>query len=80
MLRLLNIIATVLPDSAPSKLRGTDPLLMVFLCCDALRTKVVNSAGVKSAIDKKWRGANGETGGVVADEYARCSTQARGLR
>jgi hypothetical protein len=81
VLRLLNIIATVLPDNAPSKFRGTEPLLIVFLCWEALRTRAVNSAGVRSAIERKCRGAKGETGGVVAvaEVYVRRSIEVRGL-
>lgn len=38
---------------------------MVRLCEDALRTRVANSVEVRSAMERKWRGANGEVGGVV---------------
>jgi hypothetical protein len=54
---------------------------MVFLCWEALRTRAVSSAGVRSAIERKCRGAKGETGGVVAVAvvYVRRSMEVRGL-
>jgi len=69
----LNIMATVFPDNDPWRLRGIEPVLISRLCRDALRTKVVNSAGVRSAMERRWRGAKGEVGGVVVDEYSRRS-------
>jgi len=73
VLRLLNIIATVLPLREPSRFLGTDPDLMAVLWELALRTRVVSSAGVRSAIERKCRGAKGEVAGVegVELEYAR---------
>lgn len=71
MLRLLKIIATVFPVKEPSKFWGIDPDLMDRLCEEALRTRAVNSVGERSAMERKWRGANGEVGGVVCDEYCR---------
>lgn len=32
---------------------------------------MLNSAGVRSAIERKWRGANGEVFGVAGLEYER---------
>lgn len=59
--RLLNIIATVFPERAPWRLWGTpDPDLMEVLEEDALRMRVVSSAGVRSAMERRWRGAKGE--------------------
>jgi hypothetical protein len=66
--RLLNIIATVLLVRLPSRFLGTAPDLMEVLWEEALRTRVVSSAGVRSAIERKWRGANGEVWGVEALE------------
>ena len=39
---------------------GTEPDLMETLCEFAFRTRVVNSAGVRSATESRWRGAKGE--------------------
>jgi hypothetical protein len=64
--RLLNIIATVLPLKLPNRFRGIEPDFMAVLCKEALRTRVVSSEGVRSAIERKWRGANGEVRGVAA--------------
>lgn len=50
---MLNTMATVWPDNEPIRFWGTDPDLIERLCDDALRTSVVNSAGVRSAIDRK---------------------------
>jgi hypothetical protein len=68
VLRLLNIIATVLPDREPRRLLGTEPDLMAVLWEEALRTRVVSSADVRSAIESKWRGAKGEVAGVAGEE------------
>ena len=64
--RLLNIMAIVLPVKLPSTLLGIAPDFMEVLWEDALRTRVVSSVGVRSAIERKWRGANGEVWGVDA--------------
>ena len=71
VLLLLNIMATVLPVRLPKRFFGIEPDLTVCLCELALRTRVVNSAGERSAIERKWRGANGEVCGVAGLEYAR---------
>lgn len=68
MLRLLNIIATVLPVREPRRVLGTEPDLMAVLWEEALRTRVVSSVGVRSAIESKCRGAKGEVGGVTGEE------------
>jgi hypothetical protein len=68
VLRLLNIIATVLPDREPRRFLGTEPDLMALLWDEALRTRTVSSVGVRSAIDSKWRGANGEVDSVAGEE------------
>lgn len=48
------------------------PDLIDRLCEAALRTRALNSVGVRSAIERRWRGANGEVGGMVGeDEYWR---------
>lgn len=73
VLRLLNIIATVLPVRELSRLLGTEPDLMAVLWEEAFRTRVVNSEGVRSAMERRCRGANGDVAGVegVELEYAR---------
>jgi hypothetical protein len=65
VLRLLNIIATVLPLREPRRFLGIEPDLMEVLCDEALRTKVVSSVGVRSAMESKWRGAKGDVAGVA---------------
>ncbi len=73
VLLLLNVMATVLPTSARDSVWGISPVpdLMAVLWCAAFRTSVVSSAGVRSAMDRKCRGANGEVrdvaGGVEGD-------------
>jgi hypothetical protein len=47
-----------------------EPDLMAVLCVAALRTRVVSSVGVRSAIERRCRGANGEVCGE-GDEYDR---------
>lgn len=66
--RLLNIIATVLPERAPWRLVGVVPDLMAALEDEALRTRVVSSVGVRSAMERRWRGAKGEVRGVAGEE------------
>lgn len=46
---------------------------MAALCEEAFRTRVVNSDGVRSAIERRCRGAKGDVEGVegVELEYAR---------
>lgn len=66
--RLLNIIAIVWPLKLPSRLLGIDPDFMDVLWDEAFRTRVVNSAGVRSAMERRCRGANGEVGGVEGEE------------
>lgn len=74
VLLLLKVTATVLPANAPNKDAGMDPDLTAFLWLSALRTRLVNSAEVRSAMDSRWRGANGDVGGDAGDEYVlRCS-------
>lgn len=70
VLRLLKVMATVFPANAPRKLSGISPVpdLMAVLCLCAFRTRVVNSAGVRSAIESKCRGAKGEVGGAAGEE------------
>lgn len=69
VLRLLKVMATVLPANAVRKLCGISPVpdLTSSLCLWALRTRVVSSAGVKSAVESRCRGANGEVGGAAAE-------------
>ena len=68
MLRLLNIIATVLPERASRRFLGTEPDLISVLWEEALRTRVVSSVDVRSAMESKWRGAKGEMTGVAGEE------------
>ena len=42
--------------------RGIRPDFRARLCEEALRIRVVSSAGERSAIDRKCRGANGDVG------------------
>jgi cobalamin synthase len=68
VLRLLKVIATVLPASAPRIECGTSPVcLMAVLCWCAFWTSVVSSAGVRSAMERRWRGANGDVGGAAGE-------------
>ena len=60
MLRLLNAIATVLPDNEPDNAIGMAPDLIARLYEAALRTRMVSSGRVRSAIDRRCRGANRE--------------------
>lgn len=61
-------MATVFPRSDPCRFWGIDPDLMARLCEEALRTRVANSVGERSAMERKWRGAKGEAGGMVCEE------------
>ena len=65
---MLNTMATVWPAKDPIRFWGIVPDLIDRLCDDALRTSVVNSAGVRSAIDRKCRGAKGEVAGMAGDD------------
>jgi len=71
VLRLLNIIATVLPVKEPRMFLGTEPDLIAVLWEEALRTRAVSSIGVRSAIERKCRSAKGEVDGVAGEEYVR---------
>jgi hypothetical protein len=51
--RLLNIMATVLPVKLLRMFLGMDPDLMEVLWEEALRTRVVSSLGVRSAMESK---------------------------
>lgn len=70
VLRLLNIIATVLPVNESDSDIGIEPDLIACLWEAAFRTRVVNSGGVRSAIDRRCRGANGEVERVAGVEYS----------
>ena len=69
VLRLLNAIATTFPANEPKRDFGIDPDFIVRLCEEALRTSVVNSDGVRSAIERKCLGVRGKVGGGESDEY-----------
>lgn len=64
VLRLLNIMATDFPVRLPRRFLGIEPDLIAVLCEEALRTRVVSSVGVRSAMERKCRGAKGEVAGV----------------
>lgn len=66
--RLLNIIATAWPLNFALRAKGTSPALRAVLWEEALRTRWVSSVGVRSAMERKWRG---EALGVAGVEYAR---------
>jgi hypothetical protein len=68
VLRFENIIATVLPVRVPCRELGIEPDLMACLCEAALRTRVVSSVDVRSAMERRWRGAKGEVKGLAAEE------------
>lgn len=78
VLRLLKVMATVFPAKAPRSVWGISPVpdLIAVLCWWALRTRVVSSAGVRSAIERRCRGANGDVAGVAGEvedhRWARC--------
>ena len=62
--RLLNVMATVLPErEVEREWRSWRPDLRVCLWVWALRIRVVSSAVVRSAMERRWRGAKGEVGG-----------------
>ena len=44
-----------------------EPDLMARLWEEALRTRVANSVGVRSAMESRCRGAKGEVAGVAAE-------------
>lgn len=69
VLRLLKVIATVFPANAPRRVCGTSPVpdLIAVLCWWALRTSEVSSAGVRSAMESRCRGAKGDVGGVAGE-------------
>jgi len=70
VLRLLKVMATVFPANARCRWGEMVPFpdLMSILCLYAFRTRVVNSVGVRSAIDSRCRGAKGDVGGAVGEE------------
>ena len=71
--RFENVIATVLRASELRMEVLIDPDFTACLWLAALRTSAVSSEGVRSAIERKWRGAKGDVGGVegVLEEYKR---------
>ena len=58
--RFENIIAIVLPRREFWRFEGMEPDFTAALWVEALRTRVVSSRGVRSAIERRWRGAKGE--------------------
>lgn len=64
VLRLLNMTAMVLPESEPLRCAGGLPDLKAALYTAAFWTSFVNSAVVRSPMERKWRGAKGEVRGV----------------
>lgn len=69
--RFEKVNATVLPRRLFWTAGGVLPDLIADLCEEALRTRVVSSWGVRSAIERRWRGAKGDVWGVAGEEYAR---------
>lgn len=65
--RLLNIMAIVFPLREPARLLGIEPDFTAVLEEEALWTRAVSSAGVRSAMERKWRGAKGEVIGVEGE-------------
>lgn len=45
---------------------------MACLWEEALRTRIVSSEGLRSAIERRWRGAEGEVSGCEAVDRALC--------
>ena len=68
VLRLLKVMAIVFPVRVPSSEVGIEPDLTACLWEWAFRMRVVSSEEVRSAIERRWRGANGEVGGVEGVE------------
>ena len=68
VLRLLKVMATVFPVKLPINEVGIEPDLIACLWEYALRTRVVSSEEDRSAMERRWRGANGEVGGVEGVE------------
>lgn len=70
VLRLLKVMATVFPARAPRRVCGTSPVpdLMAVLWAPALRTSVVSSPGVRSAMERRCRGAKGDVCGAAGEE------------
>jgi hypothetical protein len=59
--RLEKRIASVLPKREVLRPLGSgEPDFVRVLCCCALRIRVVSSDGVRSAMLRRWRGANGD--------------------
>jgi len=70
VLRLLNMRATFLPEREPASSADSDePDLRACLCFDAFFTRATSSFELKSAIDRKWRGAKGEVAGVDVEDW-----------
>lgn len=62
VLLLLKVMATVFPANDCRIEWGISPVpdLMAVLCWWAFRTRVVSSAGVRSAMERRCRGATGD--------------------
>jgi hypothetical protein len=63
---LENIKATVLPANVPCREAGMYPALIACFACAACRTRVESSFDVRSAMERKCRGAKGDVDGVQA--------------
>jgi hypothetical protein len=61
---LEKVRAMLWPASEDVKCAGREEDFAAVLCLEALRTRAVSSWGERSAIERKWRGANGEVCGV----------------
>lgn len=66
--RLEKVIAMVWPVRALAWVFSGEPDLRRRLWVEALRTRVVSSLGVRSAMERRWRGAKGEVCGVDAGD------------
>lgn len=61
-------MAMVLPVRECALVLSGEPDLRMRLCVAALRTSAVSSLGVRSAMERRWRGAKGEVCGVDAGD------------
>lgn len=69
--RFVKIKGIVFVDKAPERDLGSLPDLMADLWEEALETSLVSSGVVRSAMERKWRGAKGDVGGVEGELVER---------
>lgn len=65
--RLVKMRGIVLVERALERDLGRDPDLMADLWDEALWTSLVSSGLVRSAMERRWRGAKGDVGGVEGE-------------